>query len=360
MRNNLTGGAENSSPRNEKIDLLRFLGLSMIILAHIKPPFLLFQLRNFDVPLMVFVSGASYAFSFKSESYRSYLWKRIKRLLFPVWIFLTVCFAAFFLLSYAGFTLAPLGAREVLSSYALLSGIGFVWIIRVFLMVAMIAPFIYRLNSKVDSDRLYFTILLVIYMLHEVIRNCFFSWWAKNAESEIFESIVLYAVPYSIAFAVGLRLCKCNEKNRSLIPLSILLFGGVFCALCMMKWVAFGRIEELQRYKYPPGMYYLFYALFVSCVLWFAGDLLVKMVNACRIDQPVMFIARNSLWIYLWHIPVVTFAAFVPLPYYIRYVLVFGVAVLIVFTQVAFVNRLERIPVVNRVFKKNLRTLFTG
>ncbi|SFK21637.1 hypothetical protein SAMN04488079_106193 [Methylophaga sulfidovorans] len=46
--------------RDHRIDLLRFIGLSMIIFAHVGPPSILFQLRNFDVPLMVLISGMSY------------------------------------------------------------------------------------------------------------------------------------------------------------------------------------------------------------------------------------------------------------------------------------------------------------
>ena len=45
--------------RDPAVDLLRFIGISMIFLAHIGPPAALFQLRSFDVPLMIFVSGLS-------------------------------------------------------------------------------------------------------------------------------------------------------------------------------------------------------------------------------------------------------------------------------------------------------------
>lgn len=36
--------------RDPAVDLLRFIGISMIFLAHIGPPAALFQLRSFDVP----------------------------------------------------------------------------------------------------------------------------------------------------------------------------------------------------------------------------------------------------------------------------------------------------------------------
>jgi fucose 4-O-acetylase-like acetyltransferase len=51
---------ESLNNRDLRIDILRVAGLLLIILAHVSPPFLLFQFRTFDVPLMVFVSGLSY------------------------------------------------------------------------------------------------------------------------------------------------------------------------------------------------------------------------------------------------------------------------------------------------------------
>lgn len=48
--------------RNTYIDFLRFIGLTLIILAHVKAPVWITELRCFDVPLMVFVSGISFKF----------------------------------------------------------------------------------------------------------------------------------------------------------------------------------------------------------------------------------------------------------------------------------------------------------
>lgn len=78
--------------RDKSIDLLRSLGLILVILVHCSAPYSLQQIRSFDVPLMVFVS----ALTFKPigiNKYFTYLWKRTKRLVVPAWLF-----AAFFLL----------------------------------------------------------------------------------------------------------------------------------------------------------------------------------------------------------------------------------------------------------------------
>lgn len=46
--------------RNMTVDAMRCFGLLLIILAHVSPPDTLFQIRTFDVPMMVFISGMSY------------------------------------------------------------------------------------------------------------------------------------------------------------------------------------------------------------------------------------------------------------------------------------------------------------
>ncbi|MFQ3221147.1 MAG: fucose 4-O-acetylase-like acetyltransferase, partial [Paraglaciecola sp.] len=105
----------------------------MIIFAHIGSYGVLFQIRNFDVPLMVLVSGMSFGLSYKTnEEYFNYLWKRVKRLIFPVWIFLTVYFVSLLMLDPQSL---DLDLKTVITSYLLIGGIGYVWIIKVFILV---------------------------------------------------------------------------------------------------------------------------------------------------------------------------------------------------------------------------------
>lgn len=104
--------------RKKNIDILKSIGLICIILAHVNPPKIIFQARNFDVVLMIIIS--SYLFFCSSSkidsfsAYIQYVWKRIKRLLFPTWIFLTL----FFLLNTL-FNIQTLNFKVILSSYLL-------------------------------------------------------------------------------------------------------------------------------------------------------------------------------------------------------------------------------------------------
>lgn len=197
--------------RNEKIDLLRFIGLSMIIFAHVDPPSILFQLRNFDVPLMVLVSGMSFSFGYRNESYVHYLWKRIKRLVFPVWIFLTFYFGAILLLRPS---VQLLNLKTLVDSYFFIEGIGYVWIIRVFLLVALVSPPIYFINDKVKSDSKYILILFTAFLCYEGVR--FLTIYYANINIPLAVLLtVFYIIPYSFVFALGLRLPALNHKKNS-------------------------------------------------------------------------------------------------------------------------------------------------
>lgn len=54
--------------RDRSIDLLRFIALTGIVIVYIHPSEFWTQLRNFDVPLMVFLSGVSLCPIFLEES----------------------------------------------------------------------------------------------------------------------------------------------------------------------------------------------------------------------------------------------------------------------------------------------------
>src|ERR1700722_15415875 len=118
---------------------------------------------------MVLVSGAAFGMSYKYEPYAHYFWKRVKRLLFPCWIFLTVYFLVLCIIKSMGHPMDLLNKKTVLSSYFLLSGVGYVWIIRVFLLVAAVAPFVYRFEAQTSTHRRFFLILGTVYVDYEVL-----------------------------------------------------------------------------------------------------------------------------------------------------------------------------------------------
>lgn len=79
--------------RDYKIDILRFIAIVCIILAHTTNlPITIRIFRNFDVTLMVMIMGTSYYLSSngKDINYLTYIKKRFNRLITSTWKFLTI------------------------------------------------------------------------------------------------------------------------------------------------------------------------------------------------------------------------------------------------------------------------------
>lgn len=337
--------------RDERIDILRFIGLAMIILAHVSPPSWLFQIRNFDVPLMVLVSGVAFGLSYKGEMYGSYLWKRIKRLVFPAWTFLSIYFL---LMLIPGFPKDLPEINKILGSYFLLDGIGYVWIIRVFLLVALVAPLVFKLHQKIPSSNAYFLLIVLIYAIYEALVFIIAPYLESEA-GNYFESIILYTIPYIILFAIGLRMFSLSDKTVITTGLSLWL---IFIVTCVVLYELNGRLVYTQSFKYPPQAYYLLYALAVSFTLWLLVEKTLPFLKKIPVLYPfVEFIAQNSLWVYLWHIP---FADVLEMDFYIKYPIVFLLASLITFIQVQVVKNVLIPKIKSKNSQKNIYMLLTG
>ena len=158
--------------RNIKLDLFRLLGLLVIMIAHAAPPGWLFQLRNFGTPLLIVASALtfSYIYSKREISSKPFYIKRLKRLIIPTWIFLTVFFLLVYLMKEIGYLVEyPFDSNAIIASYALYRGIGFVWIFKVYIILALITPLALRINSNTSSNRRYYSSLLIIYIIYELV-----------------------------------------------------------------------------------------------------------------------------------------------------------------------------------------------
>jgi hypothetical protein len=343
--------------RDIKIDFLRFLGLSLIILAHVDPPIWLAQLRNFDVVLMVVVSGLAFTQSRKVESYQSYLWKRIKRLLFPVWLFLSFYFLANTGLSLLGKT-ALIPPEVILDSYTLTEGIGYVWIIRVFLLVALTAPFISRVNQRVKNHRVYFSLLIFSYLLYELLLALTLPYTTTNLGENV-SLFVYYGIAFSLIFAVGIRIPQLRKEQCFILAGFFLL---TFAALGIVYFIQRGELVTTQTHKYPPSAYYLSYAMGMTVLAYLVADKFIPIIGKFKkLEFWILFIAQNSMWIYLWHIPIVEFfEQNNTFNFLIEYFVTYSGATLITFLQVFAVKK-RLLPTINKEsLKKDLTILLTG
>jgi len=336
--------------RDERIDFLRFLGLTMIILAHVDPPGILLQVRNFDVPLLVMVAGLAFRASYRDDPYASYLWARFRRLVLPVWLFLSAFFL-FILLT--GYPIPMPDFRTIATSYLLLSGFGDVWVLRIFLLVAIAAPFIYRYSRSQPSTPRYLATVIAVYLVYELIL-VFYLPLPKSVPGLVFESLVLYLVSYAVVFAIGIRLPDLSRGQLALMAAAVLL---VFMSWIGIHWVTTGRIEPTQYFRYPPQLYYLSYAMFAAMVAWAFSGRVVGLLGKIHVMPVVRFAGQNSIWIYLWHIPLL---AVIRLPFLERYAVVLTGAFLVTWLQAWMVRKHVLPRLQDEAMKRNVRVLLTG
>jgi hypothetical protein len=285
-------GPGKGAPRERVFDLLRTFGLFSILLAHVDPPVWLWLLRDFDVPLLVLVSGAVCQLGYRGRPivYGSYIRKRVLRLLVPVYVFLV----GYFLVAET-FAPARFDADVIGRTFLLLNGMGYVWIIRVFLLVALVTPFLLRLRQRVRPIP-YFLILLGGYLAHEGLWALF----SRGGEFSGWEGIkfsVFYALPYGCLFGLGLRWPGMSRRAAFAWAAA----GLGLATLMLVALRAWPDPSVAAALKYPPRLAYFWYGLGMSHLLY--GICLHGPRMAPRIENLIAWISASSLWIYLWHIP---------------------------------------------------------
>ena len=309
------------------IDYLKVIGLLCIILAHICPDQNILQIRNFDVPLMILISGYLAVGSLKRDlkkdhPFLRYYWKRITRLLLPTWVFLIIFFAVMSFFPTDG--MYPYSTDYIINSFLLLDGMKYVWIIRIFLICAFITPVIYYFD-RIENDYLQFLILLAIYILYEIA-----IYMQINEMNIIFEFILAYVVPYGIIYLLGMITTKTSyktDRNISLIFLATLLVVGY------ILYANTGIVQYTQIMKYPPRIYYISYALFVSFLLFS----IFKKADL-KGNRFITFCSESSLWIYLWH---ALFVTVIPLIFgELDWILTFFMVVICAITATYIQNRI--------------------
>lgn len=317
--------------RDASIDILRFIAIMGILIAHSNPNQFLIQIRGFDVALMVFLSAVcAKGFDKENFNYFDFFIKRGIRLILPVWIF----FVFYYVGVYVFYYLPPL--REVLSSFTLTSD-RYVWIIRILVVLAILAPFIWKYANKLSS-----TSIIITLSIGFLLSECSF----EISSSKSFE-MVLMTVPYGTVYFLGMNINKFDRKQQ--LTLAAFFFIS-FIALFSYYWIESGKFMLTSYYKSPPRFYYMSYALAATLCMWVYRKQLESFIQKIYLLQFAKFVGSHTYWLYLWHIPIVDMVGdkFNP---FMRFSLIFGGALICVLIQNVIVKRFVRnkslIPIFN-------------
>jgi len=292
--------------RDIRLDVLKTLGLMCIIFAHVGPENnILFNIRRFDVPMMVIVSGILYFYSSgqKKVSFWNYLQKRLPRLIAPVWVFLIFFFVSASVIFFCLSQPYPFSTRKIFETFLLSNGIGYVWIIRVFTLVAIFAVLINNIYQWCQSEFRFLTLLSVSYLAYEILVNKIHRFYLHGLFHSLVNDYLFYLIPYGCLFGLGMTLPNIRKKT-------MLLISGIFCIIFFLCTFYYsyhaGHFVSNVDFKYPPKIYYISYGIFMSLLCFFVVDNLTKKYNFLSQKnlyiEAITFISSSSLWIYLWHI----------------------------------------------------------
>ena len=279
-------GTEQITKRNSTIDLLRVIGLLLVIAAHCEFPEWFYEFREFDVVLLVAVSGMSFyiASGRKNEPLADYVKKRFLRLVLPVWIFL-VCFFVFFRILGVVFS-----AGVILKSFLLLSGgILFSWVYRIFFINALLNPFLKQAAEHVPL-RTSALLLAGGLVLNEGLYR-FAGQLLQGSAGKLFDTAVIYTLGYALISFAGILWEKAELNERIYLTAE----AGILFVITIL----IGGLRGFSEAKYPPQLYYISYGLLVTFVLYLLLDHIK--VNE-KAGQIITWLSVNTMRIYMWHI----------------------------------------------------------
>jgi len=314
--------------RDIRIDALRALAILLIMFAHTRPPQWLYELRDFDVILMTFILGSSYRLSTerknKPKPYFTYLKERFVRLIIPAWIFLTLFFLALFSFTFITERSFPFSLKKIFTSYSLIWGVGYIWIIRVFFIIAILSPILYWLARKMTRLLPQLGLIGVFLLLQKGL-NALVA-LLSGTEQAVFEQYGAISFGYLLAALVGMWAVRQSNKDNSILFICF--------SLLFFITASYQNLPSIEDNKYPPTIYFISYGL--------AGSLLLFQFTSFQTIRKLLektpginWLSQHSLELYYWHLfPIMYFNLYVAKdPWYLRFFIVFPVAFLLTIFQ---------------------------
>ena len=210
------------------------------------------------------------------------------------------------------------------STYLLLNGIGYVWIFRIMLMMALINPLLRIISDKINtffSKALMLELALIFF--NELLAIICIYVFGDSILFKIIKMTVCYFIGYSILSIMGMIFIKL--KTNDLVKLIVI--NGVIVLLSTYIYGVFSPSD----FKYPPMAQFICYGLF-ACILFY---LLFswKTSSNVTINKAIVWLSKYSLNVYLAHILVIFLLGYFNLKFtpIIQYLVIIGVSISITY-----------------------------
>lgn len=344
--------------RDNSLDILRFIGLVAIFMAHTFTSVVILQTVCFDVTLLILLSGAAFALTMnknKKFHYGDYMWKRIVRLVLPTWIFLSVYFCICYVLS------VNISPYHLVYSFTLLTE-WYVWIIRVFLFIAALSPIILWQDRLIKNNTVFFLVVIVFFLFFDICtRDSMIEFHSFDFINKHLRQYLLYmlliCIPYVMIYAIGFRITRFSNIEILLYSFIMLV---IFCCMCTFRYHVNGEFVRSDVDKYPPHLYYVSFTLGVSMLLWRIRKSIEKILIKIPFTMNcILFIGQNTIWIYLWHVLFLSMTKDINHDFW-RFCIVFLASIAIYLIQFSLVKKIILPNLKNEKTKKYINRILCG
>ena len=200
----------------------------------------------------------------------------------------------------------------------------YLWIIRIFLLMSLITPFLINLINKYNL-LFHLCVIFVLLVVNEILVKVF--------SGGYHHTILLMNIAYVSITYFGLIVSKLNDSSIFLFGL---FFLCIFLLIASFYFLNYGTYISLHSLKYPPHIYYISYGMGCSLVLYSIRKRFSDIVTNHSARMIISFIGMNTLWIYLWHIPIISHFQN-SFNWFVRFILIVSIPSIIVFLQTKIV-----------------------
>lgn len=283
--------------RDTTIDNMRFLAMIFIMLAHVQAPEWIMNIRCFEVPLIILVSGLTMA-DHKLPKYTTFLRARTVRLLVPVYIYIIPFMIALYIAQNIHLFPDYIDKEMAISTLLLQDGIGYVWIFKVFLFIMLLTPILKNITEKTNNDVVFLLVIGCIIAIQEAIAISL-DYIQEGTIHNIYKYYVTYILSYAPLFMLGIKIrhSSISDKKGMFWTTFAILLIAIFAVIYYLD-NGF-TIPLSPNFKYPPRAYYIIYGIGMSVLIWELRFLF----KTDKWGKLPTFIGQNTMWIYLWHIP---------------------------------------------------------
>lgn len=219
----------------------------------------------------------------------------------------------------------------------------YLWILRVFLLMSLLTPLFTKYNSRLNVKN-NFIIIIISLIVNEIL-----SIYAGNYGERYLRCVCIMTLGYAIITYTGITIAQLRNKTICRIGLSLIF---IFVFLVILLRLRYGYFINLRSMKYPPRFYYISYGLGCSSILYAIRNRISNYIQYSPLRNFISFIGSHSMWIYLWHIPIITHFMY-SYTWYIRFFIIIITPTLLTYIQTKIIELIDKkydLPILKKVF----------